>query len=89
MIIKPKSDKVPKEMQAIYGSIIGLTDPFCEKHLNEEYAQRRAGGSAIGVESVRRREGKIEDKKDWGKKKSSYSFTSDFELCTIVHIITV
>lgn len=39
MTFKPKSDKVPKEMQAIYETIIGLTDPFCEKHLNEEYAQ--------------------------------------------------
>lgn len=39
MTIKPKSDKVPKEMQTIYETIIGLTDPFCEKHLSEEYAQ--------------------------------------------------
>lgn len=39
MTIKPKSEKVPKSMQATYDTVIGLTDEFCSEHLNEEYAQ--------------------------------------------------
>jgi hypothetical protein len=39
MTIKPKSEKVPKNMESTYNMIIDLTDRFCEKHLNEEYAQ--------------------------------------------------
>jgi len=39
MTIKPKSDKVPKQMQPTYESIVALTDEFCKAHLNEEYAQ--------------------------------------------------
>jgi hypothetical protein len=39
MTIKPKSEKVPKNMQSTYDSIVTLTDEFCTEHLNEEYAQ--------------------------------------------------
>jgi len=39
MTIKPKSEKVPKKMQATYNTIVALTDGFCQEHLNEEYAQ--------------------------------------------------
>jgi hypothetical protein len=35
----PKSENVPKTMQAKYQEIIDLTDKFAAKHLNEEYAQ--------------------------------------------------
>ncbi|MGE0085025.1 MAG: DUF6398 domain-containing protein [Desulfococcaceae bacterium] len=34
-----KSEKVPKEMQETFENIIGLTNDFCKKFLNEEYAQ--------------------------------------------------
>jgi hypothetical protein len=34
-----KSEKVPKPMQAKFEAMTALTDDFCEKHLNEEYAQ--------------------------------------------------
>jgi len=34
-----KSEKVSKPMQARFEAITNLTDAFCEKHLNEEYAQ--------------------------------------------------
>jgi len=34
-----KSEKVPKEMQEIFKNITGLSDEFCKKFLNEEYAQ--------------------------------------------------
>lgn len=30
--------KVPKNMQPRYEEIVGLTDAFCKKHLNDEYA---------------------------------------------------
>lgn len=33
------SEKVPKQMQATFDAIVALTDTFCEKHLNDEYAQ--------------------------------------------------
>ena len=33
------SERVPKQMQAKFEAIVSLTDTFCEKHLNEEYAQ--------------------------------------------------
>jgi hypothetical protein len=39
MTIKPKSEKVPMQMQPTYESIVALTDEFCQAHLNEEYAQ--------------------------------------------------
>ena len=39
MAKQPKSEKVPKELQAKYEEIIALTNPFCRKYLNEEYAQ--------------------------------------------------
>jgi hypothetical protein len=32
------SESVPKAMQATYDEIVGITDAFCAKHLNEEYA---------------------------------------------------
>jgi hypothetical protein len=35
----PKSENVPKAMQAKYQEIIDLTDKFAAKYLNEEYAQ--------------------------------------------------
>lgn len=35
-----KSEKsVPAKMEQIYESIVGITDDFCGKHLNEEYAE--------------------------------------------------
>jgi hypothetical protein len=34
-----KSESVPKEMQAKFEEITNLTDTFCTKYLNEEYAQ--------------------------------------------------
>lgn len=34
-----KSENIPKRMQATFDSIVALTDVFCRKHLNEEYAQ--------------------------------------------------
>lgn len=33
-----KSESVPEAMKATYEAIVGLTDPFCREHLNEEYA---------------------------------------------------
>jgi hypothetical protein len=36
--IMPKAS-VPKAMQATYDIIVGLTDAFCEQHLNKEYAE--------------------------------------------------
>lgn len=39
MARKSKSEKVPKKMQPIFDEIMALTDPFCKKHLDEEYAQ--------------------------------------------------
>ncbi len=35
---KKTSDRIPKEMQPIFESIIGITDDFCRAHLNQEYA---------------------------------------------------
>ena len=32
-------ESVPLKMRPVYHEIIGLTDAFCEAHLNEEYAQ--------------------------------------------------
>jgi hypothetical protein len=34
-----KTEKVPQQMQATLDAIVALTDPFCEAHLSEEYAQ--------------------------------------------------
>jgi len=34
-----KSEKVPKNMQSKFDSIVALTDKFCKERLNEEYAQ--------------------------------------------------
>ena len=34
-----KSENVPKSMQALFDSVVELTDLFSEKNLNEEYAQ--------------------------------------------------
>jgi hypothetical protein len=31
------SNSVPKSMLLVYGKIVGLTDDFCDKHLNYEY----------------------------------------------------
>ena len=33
-----KSEKVPKEMQPVFEAVVELTDSFCKKYLNEEYA---------------------------------------------------
>jgi hypothetical protein len=33
------AERVPKQMQAKFEEIVSLTDTFCQKHLNEEYAQ--------------------------------------------------
>ena len=32
-------ERVPKELQPIYGEITAITDAFCTEHLNDEYAQ--------------------------------------------------
>jgi hypothetical protein len=37
--IKPKSESVPKAMQAVFEAIVERTDAVCRAHLNEEYAQ--------------------------------------------------
>jgi len=34
-----KSMSVPKAMQEKYDAIVALTNAFCTKHLNEEYAE--------------------------------------------------
>jgi hypothetical protein len=34
-----RSKSVPKNMQARYDQIVGLTDEFCQKHLNDEYRE--------------------------------------------------
>ena len=41
---KKKSERVPKQMQAVFDEITSLTDGFCHAHLNEEYQEiiRRA-----------------------------------------------
>ena len=41
---KKKSERVPKQMQAVFDEITSLTDGYCQTHLNEEYQQiiRRA-----------------------------------------------
>ena len=36
---KPASEKVPKQMQAKFSEITNLTDAFCLRYLNQEYAQ--------------------------------------------------
>jgi hypothetical protein len=33
------SERIPKGMQATYDAITGITNAFCEEHLNEEYAE--------------------------------------------------
>jgi hypothetical protein len=35
----PRSRSVPKAMQATYDTITGLTDAFCQDHLNDEYLE--------------------------------------------------
>lgn len=49
------SERVPKAMQAIYNEVIGLTDPFCGKHLNGEYIElcRRMTAMLARKESAR------------------------------------
>ncbi|MCP4698301.1 MAG: hypothetical protein GY862_15820 [Gammaproteobacteria bacterium] len=39
MLGKTASEKVPKQMQKTFDAITTLTNAFCKKHLNEEYAQ--------------------------------------------------
>src|SRR3954465_6176097 len=34
-----RSKSIPKNMQARYDQIVGLTDEFCQKHLNDEYRE--------------------------------------------------
>lgn len=34
-----RSEKVPKQMQQIFDSIVSLTDDFCKQYLNNEYLQ--------------------------------------------------
>ena len=33
----PRPTAVPKHMQAIYDTVVALTDAFCRDHLTEEY----------------------------------------------------
>jgi hypothetical protein len=35
----PRSNVVPKSMQAAYDAVAGLTDAFCRDHLNDEYRE--------------------------------------------------
>lgn len=40
MAKQPKNpESVPKPMQAVFEAVVGLTDAFCAKHLNAEYAE--------------------------------------------------
>ena len=32
-----ESERVPAALQSQYDEIVALTDPFCQRHLNEEY----------------------------------------------------
>jgi Domain of unknown function (DUF6398) len=34
-----RSKSVPKNMQALYGAVVGLTDAFCDQYLNAEYRE--------------------------------------------------
>jgi hypothetical protein len=36
-VTSPRSNAVPKHMQAIYDAVIALTDAFCREHLTGEY----------------------------------------------------
>ncbi len=38
-ITKPAVETVPKQMQSKFDEITSLTDAFCDKHLNTEYAE--------------------------------------------------
>ena len=37
-MIPPKSAKIPTGWEDLYAALTGLTDRFCEEHLNQEYA---------------------------------------------------
>ncbi len=37
-MVKPRSESVPKALQAQYAAVVELTDTFCHRLLNEEYA---------------------------------------------------
>ncbi|MGQ9585680.1 MAG: DUF6398 domain-containing protein [Anaerolineae bacterium] len=39
MAKRPRTEKVPKTMQATFDAIVALTDEFSKAYLNEEYAQ--------------------------------------------------
>ena len=48
MTKKARSKSVPKTMQATYEAIVGLTDAFCDQHLNAEYRElARAMAAAL------------------------------------------
>jgi hypothetical protein len=38
-----KRHSVPKKMRVKYEAIVGMTDAFCQAHLNEEYEAYRLG----------------------------------------------
>lgn len=37
MAMMDKSEKVPKQMQPVFDTVVVLTDAFCKEYLNEEY----------------------------------------------------
>jgi hypothetical protein len=42
-----RSKSVPKNTQARYDQIVGLTDEFCQQHLNEEYRELAQDMAAV------------------------------------------
>ncbi|MBI3988062.1 MAG: hypothetical protein HY347_00450 [candidate division NC10 bacterium] len=36
---KQRKESVPKHMRPTFEAIVGMTDAFCQKHLNDEYAE--------------------------------------------------
>jgi Domain of unknown function (DUF6398) len=48
MTRNPRSTSVPKAMQATCEAIVGLTDAFCDQHLNAEYRELARAMAALG-----------------------------------------
>jgi hypothetical protein len=38
-MVQHQEGPIPKQMRPVHDTVVGLTDAFCEAHLNEEYAQ--------------------------------------------------
>jgi len=43
---RERSESVPEKMRPVYDAIIGITDEFCQHHLNQEYAELCRGMAA-------------------------------------------